>query len=403
MIGYQRNAILKATDLVDKLRQEPFDKTHLKDLQNLVINKLISCEQKIQEHRARRGKLKRYLREQSISKNDAAAIRVKINFSIRREYGYKSLLYIWRCFGDAVVFIYYERTGIRPYMYGHADNAPKPLPGPLSKSKGFQLERRLTNFVIERGAQAILCDVTNIIRHGDICFLGLDDPRVIEVKTSKNQGSRSLRQARSIEAINEYLDTDQTNCLLGLSPIARYNIDHKDQNHSDKIPEFLDRGRRVGFSHLNPETGIKYFYITRNDEAELSRHLNLESESIVFILNEAKDSKAWELYIPFTLSLRPPEALYSFIAEDFILAVVIEIAELKKVAHNRGYIFSLTDDESFPYRLEKDECEGGYPVSIGISGPSFNRLAFDFLSFNTLLDHFSHISEKFQDSADLGQ
>ena len=73
--------------------------------------------------------------------------------------------------------------------------------GLLEARKGIARELSLVLEAKNNNVPAMLTDITNTIRHGDVCLLGASDPYVIEVKSSKNSNKRVKKQ---IEALKKY-------------------------------------------------------------------------------------------------------------------------------------------------------------------------------------------------------
>jgi hypothetical protein len=63
------------------------------------------------------------------------------------------------------------------------------------------------------GIPCLLADLTNTIRHGDVCFMVGADPRLVEVKTGRKLDRRGRRQIKSIEQLQRFFETDHASGL----------------------------------------------------------------------------------------------------------------------------------------------------------------------------------------------
>ncbi len=59
------------------------------------------------------------------------------------------------------------------------------------------------------GVPVVMSDLTNIIRHGDLCALAGPDPFPLELKSSRLTGSRVARQAEQLNLITNFYEKDE--------------------------------------------------------------------------------------------------------------------------------------------------------------------------------------------------
>lgn len=124
---------------------------------------------------------------------------------------YNYLLVIFRYIGDAIAFTYIDKWDIKPMAF-------KESAGYLSGKKGARLERKILRESFSMGVIAILNDLTNCIRYGDITVPRDGKVRILIEAKSGRKGridDRYERQREQAKNIINYLDTDQTQSLYG--------------------------------------------------------------------------------------------------------------------------------------------------------------------------------------------
>lgn len=231
MIGYYKTHIYALTKAISAIRSSPERVDQLKDFQHLLITRILNSENKIDELKHKLSTLKRELRNGRPTKEKAKEIKKKIKFYQKRISEHKWMLFVWKCFGDAAVFLYIDKFAIKPFMYEFGSSEQKQTAGRLAGKEGLAAELSVAFDALLHGVPAILCDLTNCVRHGDICLLGESDPVVIEVKSSANTNLRIDCQIEAISGLHEYLETDQSNKLFGAQNVKRMELSVSELNY----------------------------------------------------------------------------------------------------------------------------------------------------------------------------
>jgi len=124
-------------------------------------------------------------------------------------------------------------------MYENDSPNVKQNSGFIGGKKGIAREFSLVLAAQKYGVPAILSDLTNTIRHGDVCLLGADDPHLIEVKSSQNINKRTERQIESIKNIHGYLDSDVGN-VSGFKGMKRVSLEYDEIHFNDVINKAIE-------------------------------------------------------------------------------------------------------------------------------------------------------------------
>ncbi len=392
MIGYYKKHIFALSDAISEIQSSPERIDLLKEFQVLLIQRILNSENKIDELKGYLNDRKRELRSSRPRKEIAKALKKKIKFYQKRINKHKWMLFVWRCFGDAIVFVYLDKFAIKPFLYEFGSSEEKQTAGRLAGKEGLKAELSVAFDAIAHGVPAILCDLTNCIRHGDICLLGESDPVVIEVKSSTNTNLRIDRQIDAISGLHEYLETDQSNKLFGVQNTKRIELGVPELNYQASITQQIARARENGFCHQSPERGLHIFALSAINTEEIGEIMSRLDQPIMFFLNESKNAEAWGCYYPFVLSIDRPEELYAFLKGDVSLIVVIEFGVCQALAHEKGW--TLNYRESGDYAFEFAEAEVEKPFKFNLSRHFVVRIAHEFLSLQWVMEFQEHNNQE---------
>jgi hypothetical protein len=370
MLGYRKRPFLRAHALLQILRSDLAELDTLKELQKLLLVEIVRAEKKIRD-------LKSELR--SIQETGGSAAKKRSQYLKNRVEGFRKCAYIWRCFGDAIAFLYMDKFALKQTYYSTENTNPKQGAGFIAHKEGLLNEIAFLEVIFAEGISALLVDLTNTIRYGDVCLMGADDPYLIEVKASKSRNSRSKKQKRSLEKLHTFLKTDKAQGMRGFSgEMRRQTNTLPERTYADQINKCITEALKVGRAICQPESGLHYI-VTRHDSFdadELLGSLNLKAPW-VFILNDFKRDKSWAPYLPFTLSIENREHLWGFIQGKIFIIVLVEVDTFPQIAIDHGYSAKFDrENENFPLRIEI----AGMDDLAGVSSHMLKRAGMEFVS-----------------------
>ncbi|MGO7749483.1 hypothetical protein ACC817_00645 [Rhizobium ruizarguesonis] len=290
---------------------------------------------------------------------------------------YRHLAYMWRSFGDAIAFLFMDKFALKQVFYNTHNTNAKQDAGFILDKEGFAGEWREIEKWLRRGVPALLSDITNTIRHGDICLMVGPDPILIEVKLGELD-RRGRQQRDSIRQLMEFYDTDEAAGLRGLDKVRRTAHETPEVSYADIMEETIIEAAKAGAALISPEKGLWYLAIS-DGSADMNtpiHKLGLK-HPIAYPLNEVKSARAWSPYSPFVLSIRDRETLYRFIWGDVYVLVVYDLEELALSSASQGLsieFFSREEESVFELR----EPDTGR--NIRLAWQMFDRLALEFTS-----------------------
>ena len=368
------------------------------DFQLLILNKVKEAERAISRTKIIVQKLRLEKANDRPTRERAKEIKSLIRKFDHKVEGYKFIIYIWEMYVESVVFHYCDKYAIKHFLYD--DNySVKETAGFISGKEGIKAEIALLKLAAKSNVPAVLCDLTNTLRHGDVCLLGSNDPYPIEVKTSKNLDKRGEKQLRSIGELNGFFTKDGAENFRGAGPVIRREHLGKEKYHLEAINACINSSYEKGTSHVSPEGGIHYLAITKFKQGVLdqipARYVHMLS------LNECKNAMAWHPYTPFHLSLNP-EHLYNFISGNLTIAVILDLQVIKRRFKRNGLHVVFLQDENWYAQISStgNILDGGFRVSV----QSFLRIVFEFQSLTwAIKQHKRHLSEFLEGQRDFGR
>lgn len=402
MLHRYRQSIYTLTDKLHALQANPENIALLLDLQKALLTKIKRTDTRIATLKARRKALV-HLKKSGPSKEQSKLTKKAIAITNEAIADAQQLLFLWRCFGDGIAFIYINKQALKHMLYNTHDYDVKPAAGAMLGKIGLRKEWSILKSILSKEIPAVLSDLTNTIRHGDICVLIGPDPIPVEVKTSKNRNARVDRQLANLAALNRFLQTDAATDFRGLDHVVRLDIPVPDKNHADAMNECIERSRETGFAAISPETGLTYVCARAADTVSQLGPL-MKPKTILNILNEMKIGAAWMPYFPFVLSIRRKENLYDFMNGNITLMVLLDTQAFVDAYAAHGLAATFVEHPQLTLVVTKLGAVRGRDPIGGLSTGYFARLFYDFDTIQSFIDsELAHIEYLETPSADLAE
>jgi hypothetical protein len=369
MLGYRKKSFRRAHGMLSTLRADLEDLDTLKSLQQLLLGEIARAERKIRL-------LKSELKSIAHSGGAKAAKRSSVlNARINRV---RQCAYVWRCFGDAVAFTYMDKFALKQVYYSVDKPSAKQDAGFISDKSGLANEIAMLHLALQNNVPALLADLTNTIRHGDVCLMGAFDPYLIEVKTSKKLNSRGKRQKKNLEKLHSFLESDQAKGLRGLADVRRQALEIPERTYTAELNACIADAIKNGYATRSPERGLFYVIMTteRSHVQDAFQSVSIR-EPWTFDLNDFKNERAWAHYLPFTVSIEGRDHLWAFIRGEIYILVLVELDTLRQIAVENGCAA----------RIDRDSADGllhitvpGVDFNASISSQFLGRIGMEFIS-----------------------
>jgi hypothetical protein len=374
MIGQRKGTFSLLHGLLRGVEADPENLQLVLALNKRILAAVLTAERAILRLKKIQQSLHEQLRLHRKPKEETAAIRSRITDVQRLIDSHYDEIYVWKCFGDGLAFTYLDRFALKHAHFETDSQQIKLGAGMLTGKSGLAKELLVLESAIAHNVPAVLCDITNVVRHGDVCLLGSSDPYLLEAKSGKRLNQRGKRQAGSLQKLTEFLETDWSENFRGVGNVQRAEVHAPERTHLEVMKLAIDEAKVQGHAAMSPEPGLTYIAIY-DSEAPMKEIIPFtrEGHNSVFMLNSAK--RHWTYYYPFTLSIREAEHLYDFIVGDVTLIVLFDVAKLCDLVRLQGWRVSFCKDNG---SIDCNHAESGSYVQI--SGQFVGRIGYEFLS-----------------------
>lgn len=397
MITYYKKKIFSLKDALNampdnlKFRGNSLsDSIRIYDYQINVLNSIKSAEKKLSKEKSFIGKLRQTLRSSGLTKDESSKIKSKIDHSLYKIDGYNNLIYIFKCFCDALVFKYTLKWNIRHFQINQNSFALKESPGFISGKSGLAKERKRTLELARKGFVPLLNDLTNVMRHGDISLLGDEIPVPIEVKSSTNRNRRIERQLQSRKIIKNFYRNDGGD-ISGFQGIKRVFLRGKEKNYTELMNSTAQEALQEGSCISTPEAGVRYLATTGDASRIISESCGGMLEPVACYVNSFKSIEKWRDYTPFTLSFQKPHTLYAFLSGKLILIVFVDLGVLREKAEAIGVNVTASEDKDYVFKLNIKNKLGDNFDYIYVSRHFLDRVFLEFMPIDIVLNNMYSI------------
>jgi len=298
-------------------------------------------------------------------------------------------LSIFKSFGDAIAFNYIDTHNLKQLSFNLDDEEFKNKSGFISDKEGFDFELEvLKTLIYDKKIPALLCDITNSIRYGDILMLFATDPILLECKSGSSKGSRNSRQKSSLIKLSEFYKNDKKDLFHGTQYAIRASIASQPIRYTDKLNELIKDAQNSGSSSEMIEAGLHYLIIKDPSKFEYEVSKIKLKNPLVFYLNMFKENQQWISYIPYVLSIYDKNDLIDFIIGKLNIIVFIDLAEIKRIAARLNLRYearfgSVHPFEFYLFETNKEKASGMF----GISWHYIHRVPLEMYSLKWLISN----------------
>lgn len=357
------------------------------ELQRFLIRRITQCERRIGRLSRVASRLRKSVKHDRLPKERSNLLKTRVELAKELVESLQHLMFVWRCFGDGIAAIYQSKYSLK-HLFFDANYRPKEGAGHMTGKKGFRKEWKFLKLGIKMGVPVLLADVTNIIRHGDLCALADPDPLLVEVKSSGNRNARTARQFSQLDELASFFANDGAASFRGMNDVRRVAVRIPEVNHFEAVNECISDALTHGSASVEPEPGLRYvaFFDDPGD-----RLASLKSPTMQGYLLSA--SPTWLPAYPFSLSLEPAN-LIRFLLRQVLVMVIVDLAYLKRLFADQGVHATMLMEGEFAIQVATDPED----LSLGvfkISDQRFARIAPEFQSLRWFAKEMAAAMEDF--------
>jgi hypothetical protein len=378
-----RNRLTQLLGEIQPIRAQPFQSgAACLSLQEKLISHIISIEGKIREKRKVAKEIRRALSIRTtvpLTKAQSRALKKRFASSQAAIEEYTRILLILRAIGDGIAFSYLDKFDIKPMAFKEAS-------GFISGKEGSRLELEYLKLCFSEGKIAILNDLTNCMRYGDITTVTEDGYfTIVEVKSGERVSKRGGRQLVNLQKLKKYFNEDVIDEFNGIiGPIERKALITDEIHHRDALNALISSALESGKSTYRQVEEGMFYLVEVYGEFSLPEVLKqFKNPPIVSLLNDVKYNNVG--YYPFTLSLTSPDHIFRFYAGEFVILIIVDSDVVSNFFKSSNLACRLLEDEGWAMEIsEADEADITYKSRVGRH--FCGRLFVEFLSLNWFLN-----------------
>jgi hypothetical protein len=375
------------------------------ELQTSVLGKILRLERRIRNLRSLVAANRIRMAGTSgsrLSKADALVLKTRI---ARHRGGIdrcRRALALTRSITDGLAFSVLPKWDIKPLSF-------KETAGFVSGKAGLSLERLVLRALAKKGEVAIMNDLTNCLRYGDVTVPRHPAPLILEVKSGSTDNPRTRRQLATAQEVAEYLAKDVSANWQGTGwTVNRRPVEHAERDHRRRLVRLIERARESGHAVSWPEPGVCYCCFGRSPVHEVIERLRhrFKETPMAYPLFPAERLPSY--YYPRTLSIRDSHAWWDIVSGELSLVVLIDPARVKALGRTQGLVVAQLDDPEWLWTVTADGAKTDLR-SFRVSRQFFGRIAGEFLSLRWFVDEtasrFRHgpLADRFSDGTEHGR
>jgi hypothetical protein len=386
MLSEYRTVLLSLFESLQRVQADPLGRARdAWDIQNTLIEQISAAEGRISTAKQLAAALRSQLstpRAIRLTKDQAREVKEAIASHAEAVEADQCLIGIFRDVGDGLAFTYVDKWDIKPMAF-------KESPGFLSGKEGLAAELAIVRKAFDVGGIAILNDLTNCLRYGDVTMMRDAELSIVEAKSGRTMNQRAKRQLAANDKISEYLQTGRSAGLYGIDyDIRRVGLAHPEVNHAPTLQQMIDEALQRRGCYRQVEPGLHYMVNTDVDiESFMPAREALDDKLYVCMVNMLKGHNT--AYFPFTLSICNPEHLYAFYNGDLIITIAVQLGYVSRYFSARGLTASFHRDEPWFLVVDKNEPAGDEPSAMHVGFHIWDRIFAEFLSLDWLLNEIT--------------
>ena len=181
------------------------------------------------------------------------AARQSGNMALRDEY--RDVILLLKSIGDSIALLYLSIWDVKPISMNHS-------PGFILGKSGLRAELAELRRIYKMGGIAILNDITNNLRHGDITILSPING-LIEVKTTKERSRRVRRQRQALRKLTDYLVSGDDGAPFGrFEKLVRIGVHQRDRYLWREVNDLIREAQEHGHAGSLVENGV-FYHVSR--------------------------------------------------------------------------------------------------------------------------------------------
>ncbi len=386
MITRYKTAIIDLCIKIQTINNSPWNSGKLCFLvQQTILKKIVHVELKIQKLKSRIKEVNTQFKINRGTPNEiekASKLNIELEKLDRKIKDYKHLLIVFRSLGDSLAFIYIDKYDIKQFIF-------KESAGYISGKEGLKLEYDILKLAFKAGGIALLNDLTNCLRHGDITLVRPDlPPVIIEAKTGTREFSKGAKQIEKTNKILDFLNSGETTRENHF--VRRMEIKTKEIDNRVLLNALVQEALTTGDAFATAEAGLHYYLATIPKIENVKKIMaSFNSQPISAFLDS--NQMPYIGYYPLSLILKNPNAYFSFCREELHIVVFFEPAVIKQKFESLGFRIEFHNSGDYEFSLFAKDGMNKEFGPLNISKFFFGRMIIEFLSLDWFLNELVNV------------
>lgn len=355
----------------EKIYANPFENTKLiHDIQLEVLDIILLIEEIIISNSNRVNEIKEESKKVDKNLEERKAISSEINLLRDNNKGFKILIKSVKEIVDGIAFSIFNQSDLKMLCY-------KQSAGFIGGKTGIRKELEILSKVFDDDGVAILNDLTNAIRFGDITIYNNGLPNLVEIKTSNLKNKRIERQRAELEEKLHIINNDEIDNFLNLNKkFLRVYSSNPMIDYRQELINLIQRSYRDGFCHQVVEDGLHYIANYHEMHQEKFKTVIDSIENLhVYYVNGMKYGEK-NNYTPFRVIFNNERIRNDFFNGEILLSVLLDVDVLLKLISDYGYRANYYENKN----LEVYFVHNGEEVKMIVDSYNLFRLGREFIS-----------------------
>ncbi|MDU6981728.1 MAG: hypothetical protein E6361_10320 [Clostridium perfringens] len=350
------------------------------DVQMMLLDYILRIENEIRDIKQRIESNKLICKDKKVKNDIRRELSVESKNLKEVSIVYKEAIKRLREIGDSLAFAYFSKYDLKSFCW-------KQSAGFIGGKDGLKNELTKLKSIFDEGGFAILNDITNSLRYGDITVDDNGKPLLLEIKSSSNKNKRIIRQQQDIDHRMEMINNDYLESFLGTDKkFKRVYSNTAEVNYIEELQTLIDKAILNGSIVKEMEEGLVYNieYKPKNSDS-VRAIVETMKEPKVFFLNEFKNIN--ENYTPFPMVIKNNNHLMEFYSGNLLIILFIDLEIIKRKIEEKGYLFDINKDKEFIIAFDLN----GENISMNISTYHICRIGREFLSLEWFIAEIENV------------
>ncbi|APC41037.1 hypothetical protein A7L45_13605 [Clostridium estertheticum subsp. estertheticum] len=355
---------------------DPFENMKLAyDIQMSLLDRILKIENEIKSNKGKITRNKGITKDKNTTNDTRRKLSTESKNLKDESINLKEDIKRLREIGDSLAFAYFNKHDLKTLCW-------KQTAGFIGGKEGLKKELYELKSIFESGRFAILNDITNSLRYGDITIEKEGKPYLLEIKSSDNRNNRIIRQEKGLDEKMEVIQNDYIeNFEETNQTFKRVHTNKQEINYKEDLQLLIEEAFLKGKIIKEMEEGLTYaIYYKLEDFDSFKEVCQNINEPRVFYINQMKYIN--ENYTPFPIIFKDEKSLMEFYNGNLIILVVIDLKVLRNKLKQKGYIFNHNENGEFTITFEHD----GEDIDMVASNYHVTRIGREFISLEWFIN-----------------